>query len=476
MTMTTPVKRLLVLGLGKSGQAVARAALAGAGFLGEIAHLTLVDGADNPGLRAAVADISASRPASLEIETRFGARDLSDDIGRFDLGVISPGLAPHDSLTVAALACCDELISELEFAWRLARDDQQWIAITGSNGKTTTTMLATHLLRAAGRSAASVGNIGETVTATLLAASAPEILVAEVSSFQLEFATSFAPQAAALLNIAADHLDWHGSLENYARAKQKVFAHQRAGDVALISDEDPFADQSRAVIQATPATAVTVSLRGACAPPAAWLEAGTLWLQHDPARPPEALCHRDELQIHGAHNISNALFAAALVAHFGLSAAEIAAGLKTFTAPAHRLEFVAEIAGVRYFDDSKATNPDSVLAALTAFEVGQAHLLLGGRGKGTSYKELARVATARAHAVYLFGEEGPVLARAFHTAPNINVYPTLEEAFNAAARAARPGEAVLLSPACASFDAFDSYAQRGEYFAALVRAREQEQR
>ncbi|MCL2332106.1 MAG: UDP-N-acetylmuramoyl-L-alanine--D-glutamate ligase, partial [Actinomycetia bacterium] len=250
----------------------------------------------------------------------------------------------------------------------------------------------------------------------------------------------------------------------------------RAGDVALIWDDDLFADRTRACVQATPARLETISFREHAAP-AVYLKDAKLWLHLDPSTEPELICPVDDLLIHGRHNVCNALFAAGLVARFGLTAAEIAAGLKTFTAPPHRLELVAEIAGVRYFDDSKATNPDSVRAALTAFAPATVHLLLGGQGKGTPYEDLARSALACARAVYTFGAEGPVLAETFRAiqaqgavAPSLTACGDLEEAFAAAAEAARPGEAVLLSPACASFDAFDSYAQRGEFFVALVRA------
>ncbi|MCL2654678.1 MAG: UDP-N-acetylmuramoyl-L-alanine--D-glutamate ligase [Coriobacteriia bacterium] len=481
--------RLLIAGFGRSGQAVARAVLTtdlpgGAsgsgslGFLPSLGQLTITDGADTAALRARLDEFiqSAARlKPELEVQAFLGAEALPEEAGHFELGVISPGLAPHDPLTVSVQRHCDELISELEFAWRLAPAGQKWIAITGSNGKTTTTMLCAHLLREAGRSAASVGNIGEPVTDLLCAEGAlPEILVVEASSFQLEYTTSFAPQATALLNVAPDHLDWHGSLENYAAAKQKIFAHQCAGDLALLWDADPFAERTGAVIAQTPVTRATVSLSEYAAP-AAYVHAGMLWLHLDPACAPQALCRADELPLSGQHNVVNALFAAALVAHFGVAPEQIAAGLKTFAAPAHRLELIIEVEGVRYFDDSKATNPDSVRAALTAFGPGEVHLLVGGQGKGTSYDELARVALPYVRKVYTFGAEGPALEEDFlriqaqlGTTTPIAGCTDLEEAVCCAATIARPGEVVLLSPACASFDEFYSYAQRGDAFRAHV--------
>jgi len=481
-TTDTPIRKLLVCGLGRSGKAVAHAALT-AGLFDGLAQMTIVDGEDSPELRESFAELerlAADRKPALTLRAAFGVAALPEEAqGPFELGVISPGFAPADPLTVSARRCCAELISELEFAWRLAPATQQWVAITGSNGKTTTTLLVAHLLRGAGRSVASVGNIGEPVTNVFLQAdAAPDILVVEASSFQLDFTTSFAPQAAALLNVTPDHLNWHGSLENYAAAKRKIFAHQHPGDLAVIWEADPFAPDARAQIAATSATLQTVSLRP-CAPPSAYLgDDGRLWLHTDAHDAPQALCRAGELPIKGEHNILNALFAACLATHLGLTPAEITAGLMSFAAPAHRLELVAEVAGVRYYDDSKATNPDSVRAALTAFAQGEAHLLVGGRGKGTPYDDLARVALPRVRALYAFGEEGPALAAAFSavqaqlgTVTPITICEKLADAVAAAAEAATPGEAVVLSPACASFDEFHSYAERGEVFAALVRER-----
>jgi len=442
-----------------------------------LTHLTVVDGADTADLREQAADLqqyAAQVRPELEVRTYLGKSTLPEEAGSFDLAVISPGLAPHDPLTVSAQQRSDELISELEFAWRLAPATQQWIAITGSNGKTTTTMLCDHLLREAGRCSASVGNIGEPVTDLLREGPVPEILVVEASSFQLEYTTSFAPQAAALLNVSPDHLNWHGSLENYAAAKCKIFAHQHSGDVALTWDADPFAALARTAIKETGATSQAISLQ-ASPPPSAYREGGQLWLYFDQDAAPQAICSAADLQIPGEHNICNALFAAALVAHFGVSPEQIAAGLKTFRAPTHRLELVATIAGVRYFDDSKATNPDSVRAALTAFGPGEAHLLLGGRGKGTSYEDLARIALAKVRGVYTFGEEGSLLAECFRTIQAqlgtrvpIRSCEAMVDALECAAHRALPSEAVLLSPACTSFDEFSSYEERGEVFAALV--------
>ncbi len=441
---------ILILGLGTSGEAAARycAALPD----GEVSSLTLVDGADSPRLRALAEEFAA-----LGARVVLGASAID---GRYDLCVASPGIAPHADLMRSAREACTEVISELEFAYR--RSNNVWVAVTGTNGKTTTTALVTHLLRSGGVLARSIGNYGPAAIGAVADPDPSEVLVAEVSSFQLALTERFHPRVALLLNVTPDHIDWHGSFEAYALDKARVFANMGHDDTAIVDVDDegsaPFADK----VAGSGAAVVRVS-RSRAFDGGATLDAEMLVLDlHGTCVP---LVTVDELRIRGAHNVSNALAAAAAAHALGVKPHAIRDGLRTFEPIEHRLEPVGEACGAEWFNDSKATNPDAVMKALSAFGSRPLVLLLGGRNKGNDFRPLAAEAGERARAVVVFGEARDDISAAFAGMDvELSVVPTLADAVGEAARIAREGDAVVLSPACASFDEFTSYEHRGRYF------------
>jgi len=332
--------------------------------------------------------------------------------------VKSPGVPPRAAVVVAARARGIPVLGELELGWRLI--DRPFVAVTGTNGKTTVTEWIAHVLRLARREAAAAGNVGTPLTA--LAERPPALVVCECSSYQLADTLAFAPDVAVLLNLGSDHLDWHGTLDHYAQSKLLVFARQTAGQVAI-----------------APARVVTPG------------DARRLDFVGD-----------GRATLPGAHNALNAGAAAEVCRVLGVEEGVIEEGLRSFRGVAHRLELLREVGGVRWVNDSKATNVASTLTALDATPP-PVHLILGGDDtKGEDFSALA----GRAAHVYLIGEAGARLAEVVGGEP----CGDLPAAVARAAAAARPGDTVLLSPACASFDQFTDYEQRGRRFAGLVEA------
>jgi UDP-N-acetylmuramoylalanine--D-glutamate ligase len=445
---------ILVLGLGSSGASAAR--YCARRLATEFGSVTALDAADSPRLQAVAAEL-----AVLGVQVELGTSTVT---GAFDLCIASPGIAPHAPIMRAAVSASVRVISEIEFAYE--RSECAWVAVTGTNGKTTTTALVAHLLAMGGFSARAVGNIGAPAIEAVGDASPAEVLVAEVSSFQLALTERFHPRVAVLLNVTPDHLDWHGSYERYAQDKAKVFANLGPDDVAVIDADDPGASVYLEPVAATGTRVIAVSQ--VAGPGRACVVEGTLTV---PARDgsPVALARVDDLKIKGPHNVGNALAAAATAHELGVSAGDLIRGLTTFEPIEHRLEPAGTVAGVEWFNDSKATNPDAVSKALGAFGDRPLVLLLGGRNKGNDFGPLALEAAGKARAAVLFGEAAPDLARAFDaTATPVTRVSTLAEAVSAAAAIAEPGDAVVLSPACASFDEFSNFEERGRVFKSLV--------
>lgn len=444
-----------VLGLGESGRAVVGFLLA-ARRSGHPVEILALDAGDTPSLRTYAQEISADG-----VRVVLGATGFDEDV---ELAVASPGIPPASVLIASARARAREVIGEIEFAYR--NSHSAWLAITGTNGKTTTTSLVAHLLGSGGVPAECVGNIGEPATALAGEVGPSTALVAEVSSFQLALCHDFHPRVAVLLNITPDHIDWHGSLEAYAADKARVFANQGPDDVAVIDVDDGGSAPYAAAVAARGVTVVEVS-RHRLPDGGAGVLDGMLTLDTPAGR--VTLLGIGELKIKGAHNVSNALAAAAAAHAWGVDAGSIAEGLRTFEPIPHRLEPVGVLGDVEYVNDSKGTNPAATLMALTAFDDRPVVLLLGGRNKGSSFSELAAVAAGSTRAVIVFGEAAGEISTALQGAGVTPLRePGMREAYARARSLAAPGDAVLLSPACASFDEFSSYVERGDVFRGLV--------
>jgi UDP-N-acetylmuramoylalanine--D-glutamate ligase len=363
--------------------------------------------------------------------------------------VKSPGVPAQAPVIAAARARGLAVLGEVELAWRLLPN--AFVAVTGTNGKTTTTELIGHIHREAGRPVAVAGNVGTALSSLVGRVAAEATIVCEVSSFQLEDTLEFAPEAAVLLNLAPDHLDRHGSFEAYRDAKLRVFAHQGNDDVAVapvgLGIEDLGGCARRVCFGDGPGAEVAD-------------RAGQLWWADEP------ILAVTELRLRGRHNRANAMAAAAVCLARGLELDAVRAGLRSFPGVEHRLEEVATIDGVLWVNDSKATNVDSTLVALASFDA-PVHLILGGRGKGQDFGPLRFPVAQRCAGVYLIGED----AGRIGAAVGGEACATLERAVRRAGAAAGPGEVVLLSPACASFDQFEDFEARGRRFKDLVAAR-----
>lgn len=372
----------------------------------------------------------------------------------------SPGVPTDAPAVVAARKLRLPVLGELELAWRLLPNE--FLAVTGTNGKTTTTEWIGHIHRQAGAPAAVAGNVGTAVSSLVGNVTPERTIVCEVSSFQLEDAEAFAPEAAVLINVSPDHLDRHESFEAYVKAKLRVFANQTGDDVAVMPETLPgFLGQLPLEQPAWSAQQIEFGQ----GPRADLREHDRrLWWRGEP------LISIQDVSLPGAHNLQNAMAAASVCLARGLEADAVVAGLKSFPGVAHRLELVATCDGVSYVNDSKATNVQSTLVALGAYE-GGVHLIAGGRSKRQDFTPLAPLVAERCRAAYLIGEAQDELAAALErTAVPLRLVGDLERAVNAARAAAVPGEVVLLSPACASYDAYPNFEARGEHFRTLVEA------
>jgi len=453
--MSAALGHVLVVGLGSSGRAAAK--YCAARLDDGVDSVLAVDSASGERQQAVAEELRA-----LGVTVKLGVQQVD---GEYDLAIVSPGIPPHASLAASARACARESISEIEFAYR--RSTSPWVAVTGTNGKTTTTALVTHLLEWGGIDATAVGNIGTPAIEVVERSGPGQVLVAEVSSFQLALTSSFHPRVAVLLNITPDHLDWHGSEAAYASDKARVFANLGPDDTAVIDVDDPGSAAVVPQVEPRGVHIVRVS-RDTAHAHGATVSGGHLVLET--AGGPVRLVAVEQLRILGPHNVSNALAASAAAHAMGVAPADIAEGLKTFSPIEHRLEPVAQLDGVEWFNDSKATNPDATLKAIDSFQGRPLILLVGGRNKGNDFEPMAAAASGRVRHVVAFGESADDLARAFRAA-GVDVHQAsgLLEAVAAASTLSGPGDAVVLSPACASFDEFTSYEHRGSVFKTAVR-------
>ena len=443
-------KKVLVVGLARTGVAVS---LFSAGYG---ALVTATD--EKP--EAALADAPEKLRAA-GVQLVLGGHDPAVFLDP-DLIVLSPGVPANLAALEKARAKGIPVWSEIELAWRFLRG--KLVAVTGSNGKTTTTSLVAHILKTAQIPTLVGGNIGTPLLALVESSSDSSVTVAEVSSFQLETIESFRPEIGVLLNLTPDHLDRHASFEEYAAAKLRLFENQLERDAAILNADDP------EVTRRMPARPhVYWFSRQKRVAAGAFLQNDQIIFRHEGEE--TTLARRDEISLPGDHNLENILAACAAAYLAGAAPAAIAAGVKTFQGVEHRLEFVAEIAGVRYYNDSKATNVDAAAKALAAFP-GPLLVILGGKDKGSPYTPLRDLLAARARRAILIGAAAEKIAADLAGAVPLDQARTLDRAVEVAAFHARPGDTVLLAPACSSFDQFENYEQRGRVFKQLVAALE----
>ncbi|MBU6364442.1 MAG: UDP-N-acetylmuramoyl-L-alanine--D-glutamate ligase [Acidobacteria bacterium] len=425
--------RALVVGLAKSGRAAA-VLLRDLGWQVVAVDSSAVDAAD-------------LQSAGIEV------RAPSDDPVPADLVVRSPGVPREFPPLAAAYAAGTPVWSEIELASRATSNPI--MGITGTNGKTTTTELLAHVLREGGLDAVACGNVGTPMASLVGEVSGNTWLVVECSSFQLEDVPTFRPHAAVLLNVTPDHMDRYPDFDAYRRAKLNLFAHQGEHDLAILPEG----------LDATGAAPTRrLAASGAPGPDAvSWAEGG-LHVQGLGLVAPWS-----DIPLLGAHNRENVMATAAMAAHAGLGAEEIARGLATFPGVPHRLEVVGEADGVTFVNDSKATNPAAAIAALDAYPQ-RVRLIAGGSSKGTPFDDLARAAAGPVLRAYLIGETAPAIAAAMEGEHvEYALEPDLPTAVSRAAADAQPGDVVLLAPACASFDQFTGYEHRGEVFREAAR-------
>jgi len=442
-------KKVLVVGLGKSG-------LAAALFL------------RRKGAQVTVSDIRSAEslareiPALLEegIMVEAGGHGLLT-FRRQDLIVVSPGVPLDTAELVQAKSFGRPVIGELELAARFLKG--KILAITGSNGKTTTTALAGEILINAGLQTLVAGNIGVPVVGMIEESTDDTWSVLEVSSFQLESTEEFHPAIAVILNITPDHLDRHGTFENYALAKERIFARQGAGDCLVLNADD--ARTAEAAARA-PGMVYWFSAKHPVSP-GAWIEEG--WVVYRSVRESaaEQILPVERIPLKGEHNVENVLAAVCATRLVGVPGETIARTIAQFKAVEHRLEFVATVNGVDYYNDSKATNVDATEKDLAAFP-GRIHLILGGKDKGSPYTPLAPLVRQRVRTIYTIGAAAPIIESQLRGETAIQSCGTVANAVKAAATAARPGDVVLLAPACSSYDQFENYEQRGRVFKQLV--------
>jgi len=440
-------RRVAVVGLARSGVAAAR-------LLQKIGARVVVT--DTKPLDALGREAQALPGLGVSVVTGEPRAALAG----VDLVVISPGV-PIDSPSLEAVrAAGTPVIGELELGWRAMEADT--IAITGTNGKTTTTALTGALLGEQPRPVLVAGNIGTPLAAHALEFAADGVVVAEVSSFQLETIETFQPRVAAVLNVTPDHLDRHGSFEAYLAAKCRIFVNQTASDCAVLNADDPV---TRSVAGRTRAHIVWFSRREL-------LEYGVFvregWVVAKLNGHVEEICPLTEIGLRGQHNVENVLAATACALWTGIAPEAIRRAVGRFRAVAHRIEFLRDLRGVHYYNDSKGTNVASTVKALESFNE-RIVLIAGGVGKGQDFGPLAEAAHHRVGHAVVIGTDGPRIAMALH-AVGIPTTPagSFRAAVEAAGRVAEPGDVVLLSPACASFDMFDNYEHRGEVFRKLV--------
>ncbi len=436
-------KKVTVLGLGRSGLGAARLLLA------EGAIPFVSESRDDASLKEYKEELErlgAAYEAGGHSEAAF--RDAS-------MIIVSPGVPAALEPLQSARARGIPVIGELEFASRFCQSVM--LAVTGTNGKTTTTELLRHLIAACGHSVALAGNNDMPLSVAVLQRPVPEYIVAEVSSYQLETAQEFHPKIAAVLNLTPDHLGRHGSMEQYAREKARIFARQGCGDIAVLNEDDPWAAEMT-VPEEVRVLAFSIEHR----------VLDGLWADGEVIRRRGTMAAGlSDNPLPGRHNLSNVLAALTMMRAGAFDWERTIAGLRSFRGVEHRIELTAAIAGAEYYNDSKSTNIDSLRVALESF-ARPIVLIAGGRGKGADYRVLRDVFQAHVKAMITLGEDAPKLEEAFGDLAPFERASNMMDSVELAKAAAAPGDVVLLSPACASFDMYRNFEERGRDFKACV--------
>ena len=444
-------KNVLIVGLGKSGKAAAKAL-------------------NEAGAKVSVQDSKTSDKLDTQFIQYMQNEGITaylgcvpEDMTAFDMLVLSPGVPPTLAHIEEARKAGIEITGELEMAYRLG--EGQFIAITGTNGKTTTTTLVGEIFKAAGRDTAVVGNIGSPVVAEAAGSKEDKWLITEVSSFQLETTSWFRPVVSSILNLTPDHLNRHGTMEAYGAAKARIAAEQGPDEFLIINLDDPLA---YALKDGTAATVIPFSRKTVPAA-GAYLD-GTRIMVRGLDGTDHFICDRSELKIIGDHNVENVLAASAIAFFAGIDPEIISAAVREFPGVEHRIEFSGNVDGVDYFNDSKGTNVDAAVIALKALKDGII-LIAGGDGKSQDFTELANHFKGCVEALVLLGRDAPIIEEAARKAGFTNIYncKDMPSCVRKAAELAKPGQKVLLSPACASWDMYDNFEQRGRHFKECVK-------
>jgi UDP-N-acetylmuramoylalanine--D-glutamate ligase len=438
----------------------ARSGLAAATFLARQGRSVVVTDSRSEPIPSVVSLLSGIDVPGVWGEHPLSLLDQCEEV------VLSPGVKPGIPFVQEALRRGIPVIGELELAHRVLReraDGSMVLAITGTNGKSTTTDLLAHILRVSGLPSVACGNLGTPLLEALDGAQAGTRFALECSSYQLETISTFHAEGAVLLNLTPDHLARHGTMENYLVTKLRIFERQAPGDMRMTPAAEPSFD-----LKAPGHGGSTRFGWGEPLSPGAWCDtSGELWLvQDDGSR--HRLLNRNELLIPGDHNVENALASAALAHHGGAGLEGIRTGLHSYPGLAHRIALCGERDGVKVYNDSKATNVDATITALKALP-GPLVLLLGGEDKGSSYEPLRHMMEGKLRRLVFLGDAIPQLERDLGDLPHTTLWP-FDEAVAAALSSAEPGDQVILSPACASFDQFKNFEQRGEHFEELVKA------
>lgn len=443
-------RKILVVGLGKSGKAAVYA-------LKELGAVVAVQDSATP---EKVDQQFLEYLVNENIDRYLG--EIPSDMTQFDSLVLSPGVPTYLDWIVAAKNAGVEIMGELELAYRISRG--KYVAITGTNGKTTTTTLVGEIFKESGRKTSVVGNIGNAVVTAAIDSTEEDWMVAEVSSFQLETTSEFKPMVSAILNLTPDHLNRHKTMEAYGEAKAMVYANQDDNEYLVVNADD---EASMKLAEGCKAKLVPFS-RKKTLDFGAYLEDGTLVIKGEDGEK-QVICEAADLRIIGDHNIENALAAAAVSFFAGIDMAVISKAVKEFPGVEHRIEYCGNVDGAQYYNDSKGTNVDAAVIALKALRE-NIILIAGGDGKAQDFTDLAKALAGRVKALVLLGRDAPQIEECARAAGFENIYT--EKDMDACVRKANElseaGDNVLLSPACASWDMYPSYEHRGRHFKACV--------